>query len=222
MQAKPIIDTAARQLSDTGNTRWSREALADYLSWVIAEMAGLLPDSVAELDTMKLVDGAEQDMPADVIRWMGGVRNMGSDGATPGRAVHNGDLATQEAFDPDWINRKPKNVVRDVFFTLSAPRKFYVAPPVTTASGDVHLQFKAARQPPDGETINADEATELPVTDDYFNVVLNGVLAYALGEDTGDADAQLADRYAQSFYQALGIDRKAKQRTVPAAKEDPT
>ncbi|WP_070988473.1 DUF6682 family protein [Halofilum ochraceum] len=222
MQAKPIIDTAARQLSDTGNTRWGRDALADYLSWTLAEMAGLYPDSVAELDTMKLTSGAEQDMPADVIRWMGGVRNMGSDGSTPGRAVHNGDLATQEAFDPDWITRRPKKEVRDVFFTLSAPRKFYVAPPISTANSDVHLQYKAAKQPPDGEAIAADETAELPVTDDYFNVVLNGVLAYAYGEDTGYADLQLADRYAQSFYQALGIDRKAKRRTVPAAKEDPT
>lgn len=221
MQAKPIIDTAARQLSDTGNTRWGRDALAAYVSWTLAEMAGLYPDSVAELDTMQLADGAEQDVPDDVIRWLGAVRNMGSDGATPGRTVRNADLATAEEFDPDWMQRATKNVVKECYFADSAPRKFYTYPPVTTSSGNVHLQFKAAKVPPDGSTINNDESTELPVSEDYFNVVLNGVLAYAYGEDTGTGDAQLADRYAKAFYQALGVDRKAKANSLPAAKEDP-
>jgi len=218
MQAKPIFDLAARQLADTSGTRWPQSTLAAYLSWTLAEMAGLLPDSVAELDKVALVDGAEQDVPADVIRWIGAVRNMGG-GTSPGAAVRNADLELVEALDPNWFNRSPANVVRDCYFSLATPRKFYVYPPVTTTQGAVYLQFKAAKVPPDGATLDSTPTTELPVTDDYFAIVLNGVLAFAYAEDTSQTSSEMANHYAKAFYQGLGQDKQAKARAQPALKE---
>jgi len=215
MQAYVAIDEAARLLSDVGNDKWPRNHLAHAVAFVLREIAGLRPYSLAELDTMELDSGYEHAVPDDVLRWLGAVRNMGSDGSTPGRTIVSGDWHTLKAFDPDLYGRKPGSEVREVYWDESKPRVFYTYPPVTSG---VHIQFQAAKAPPTGDTIAADDTTDMPITADYLPALVDGVMAYALGEQIGRASQRSAQEsavYTERFYQALNVDRRVKRIIEP-------
>ena len=215
--ASVVINEAARLLLDKGNDKWPRSHLAHAIAFTLREIVGLRPYALSELDTMKLAAGYEQQVPADVVRWLGGVRNMGSDGATPGRTIVDGNWKTLKAFDPDLYGRRPGSEVREVYWDESTPRVFYTYPPVTSQT-DVHIQFQGAKAPPDGSTIEQDETTVLPISEDYAATLLDGVMAYALSEQFGPVNERSpneAQAYANRFYQGLQRDYQVKGRFEP-------
>lgn len=214
MQADQVIDQAGRRLNDYVNVSWTRAHLAHALAFVLREMQRLQPSIFSRTDTMQLAQGYEQAVPSDVDQFLGGIRNMGSNGSTPGRAIRNADKETAEAVLPNISGATPGSVVRDIYWSAREPRTFWVYPPVP-ASPDVYIQYRAAKTPPTGSNIAGNESQQLTPTDQYMSVVIDGVVAHALSRQVVDpSNPQQADPsfYWQQFYGALGATTEQGQR----------
>lgn len=115
---------------------YGQRALAKYLTsvgagrFVVKLSAGTRQDLTKVLAAdIKPTDGATA---ADTyfIAFTGGVRNMGADGLTPGRAIRDPvDRYSMDAGDPNWHTATADTVVREVVFDKLYPRGFYVNPP---------------------------------------------------------------------------------------------
>lgn len=127
-------------------SRWPEHELVVYANFAQMALAKYLPQVSARTDSIRLLPGTRQDLtlvpsarilpgdgsaPADVagIALMDIPRNMGADGATPGRVVRVADRYSKDTNDPDWHTRTGA-VVREYVYDKNQPRVFYVIPGV--------------------------------------------------------------------------------------------
>jgi len=97
MQAKAILDKAEVLLLDPTNVRWPRNQLLDYLNDGQREVVIYRPDASMEDRVVALVDAStRQTLPANGLRLLDVVRNMGTDGATPGAPLLTGKFLTRK------------------------------------------------------------------------------------------------------------------------------
>jgi hypothetical protein len=85
--AQSIINKAAIQLTDVGNTRWSRAELLDWLNQGQKQIVVMSPSATNKVSTVQLVAGTRQNIPSDGWTLLELIRYMGTNGSTPGRAI---------------------------------------------------------------------------------------------------------------------------------------
>lgn len=127
-------------------TRWPEIELVVYANYAQRAIAKYLPEAGARVDAIRLAPGTKQDLtkvlaanivpgdgtsPADVsgIALLDIVRNMGANGATPGRVVRIVDRYTKDTNDPLW-HTKTGTEAREYLYDKVTPRIFYVTPGV--------------------------------------------------------------------------------------------
>lgn len=193
---RELIGRVSDALTDTNPqfTRWSEAVLIGWFNEAQLVIAKYLPHSCSRVDTIRLRPGTRQSIEtiaaADMIPGDGGPalalngnallglsRNMGQDGATPGRAIRIVDRDVLDASQPDWHSARAAAVVRQYTFDPRTPKVFYVTPPVTA---DVPVWAEAsfladppmipvgAAQPGSTVRISVDDKN----SDDAFNYVM--------------------------------------------------
>ena len=203
MTLQDVIDRARILLQDENltATRWTDDELIFWLNDAFREIVQLKPDANIVTSVVQLVEGIEQSIPASSIFLKGISRNMGTDGLTPGRAVHR---VRREIFDvsfPGWPDSTAAAEVKYFIYDDMNPRKFMVYPPQPGA-GQGYVEIKTV----DNIATIDDPGTALPVDDSYLNAILDYVLHRAYLKDAEiDSNAQLASAYYQSFQQKLGL-----------------
>lgn len=218
---KALREELSEALADTGNARWSADQLRGFINRAMTEAVMVRPDANARYQTVgPLAQGAEQSLDSlasEALVFMGGVRNMGSDGSTPGAAVTNADKATKDAIAPNWAVAKAESVVVDVVWDDHVARTFWVSPPVPS-SPDVHLMIRVAREPTAVTDGNEDDPVDLPAT--YRQPIHLFALAHAYRLNTDAASKQLADNYYQQAMQLLGRQLQVLNASPPRSKGD--
>lgn len=217
LNAGDMLDLVRDQLSDNDATkRWSDPALFQYMTVAQRLLVQLRPDANAQIKTIQLAGGSQQSVPATAYRFMGGVRNMGQDGATPGKAVRNTDMATKDEYDPDWMEKLGElAVIDECVFDAQVPTVFWVSPAVPTTT-NVHLAIRVSELP---GTID-DTTDDFDVPEIYQYPLLLLILHLAYAENTGAGNKQLSQGYLQQARQALGLKSQIEGRLPPAAKTD--
>lgn len=131
-------------------SRWTEIEQVTYANYGQVAIAKYLPMAGSRCDAIKLRTGTKQDLtnvlaaaiiPGDGstsadafgIQLLDIIRNMGADGATPGRVVRIVDVETKDSNDPDW-HTKTGAVVREFVFDKTLPKVFYVVPGVPAAT----------------------------------------------------------------------------------------
>jgi len=197
--AQQVITRVRSQIIDPNGVRWTDEELLRWLSDGLRTVLSAKPSALSTIAVVSLVAGTRQQLPADGYMLLGIVRNMGSNGATPGRAVRVVSREALDAYKPDWHAATSAAVVQNFIFDPETFNSFYVYPP-NDGTGKV-------------EAVYARSVTELvaltstlPILDNYLTALTDYVLFRSHQKDGDYAGGQgVAQTYLNAFAQFVGV-----------------
>lgn len=190
--AQAIIDKAQMILQDTTEVRWTESELLGWLNDGQREIAIMRPDLFSVIGNVTCVAGTKQSIPANGTALLRAIRNMGSGGATPGRAIRQVTLDLLDANVPDWHTKASVTEILHVAVEAKVPKVFYTYPPATAGT---QLEVLYGASPADvaakGNVIGVDDVFATPLID-YLCY-----RAYSKDQDmTGNADRASAHHQA--------------------------
>ncbi len=184
IDAVTIINKASQLLGDASQTYWTAGELLGWLNDGQIEIALLNPNSKTSTTAIQLVAGPKQKAPADSIRIIEFVRNMGSTGLLSGNAIRQIERKILDRYQPNWSLDTPNAVVVHAMYNAEDDNEtFYVWPPqpVTPSYIEiVYCQLPTLIQ-------NSNVGTKITLDDYYQNTLLDYVLYRAFGRGTESA-----------------------------------
>src|SRR3990172_6745537 len=127
-----ILDEVSGDIQDVNKVRMTNARLLEFYNNALLQIVLVRPDANTDTKAVPLVAGTKQDLPAGDIPLFDVPRNMGADGNTPGNAILQGDMDTQNRYSPGWHSASGSQVVEEWFYDYKRnPTVFYVSPPVT-------------------------------------------------------------------------------------------
>jgi hypothetical protein len=202
--ASTILTRVRTQLIDElDQKRWTDEELLRWLSDGQRTLVALDP-ALGEVTTgLKLAVGAKQALPPNAFMLLDIKNNLGSDGATPGRAVTVISRENLDRVDPDWHASRRSDITFHYIYDPKQPKTFYVYPPST---GVAYLDISAAFTPPDFVAMT----DEMLVPDLYQTALFDYVMFRAHQKDTDYAGGNdKAQMYLQLFQMFTGATTEA-------------
>lgn len=201
MKVSDVISRVRSILNDADNTgyRWTDQELIDAINDAQGLIAINRPDCFPVSAVVSLAAGSKQTIPTGGYRLLDVIRNMASDGVTPGRAIRPTDRDTLDAYDPYWHTNTKKSEVKNSVYDERNPTAFWVNPPAVAGT---KAEILYAKRP---TTLTA-TSDDLAIADAYFEGVVLFTLfrAYSKEADYG-GNAQLAGNYLSLFASLMGI-----------------
>ena len=194
--AQEIINKVQIVLQDTTGIRWpDTTELLGWLNDGQREVLVFKPNANVVNTSIQLASGTKQSLPADGIQLIDVPRNMGSDGATPGKAIRIAMREILDAQSPDWHTETPSATTKHYMYTPLDPKHFYVYPP-SNGAGQVELIYAAV--PAKVATI----ANMISLDDIYSNVLVDYILYRAYSKDSDYAANPQRAAASQAAYTA--------------------
>lgn len=193
-----VVSRVATLLQDATNIRWPQAELLDYLNDGQREIVLYKPNAFVKNSSVKLITGTKQTIPADGVQLIDVVRNLGTSGTTPGKAVR---ITMREILDaqlPDWHTITGTSEVRHYMYSPLDPKTFYVYPPQPAANqGYVELIYGAA--PTDATLVSV-----ITIDDIYQTVLVDYMMYRAYSKDSEySADANRAQSHQAAYIASL-------------------
>ncbi len=205
----------AEILQDTTSVTWTSAQLIEWLNDAIRALVLVRPDASAITSAMQLAAGTKQVLAAGELRLIRVVRNMGSNGTTPGRVIRLGDMMALDAFNPDWHTETAAVVVKEYMFDEARPDEFWVTPPVHATTA---VWVEAVRSVlPTAVTAAGDT---IPVDDIYSPALIEWCCYRAFSRDSENTpNWQRAARHYASFFNLLQVKMKSDVAINPRVRE---
>lgn len=196
--AQSVVNKVQVILQDTTGVRWPDSELLDWLNDGQREIVLYKPNAFIKNLAVRMAGGTKQSLPADGVQLIDVVRNMGTNGTTPGRAVR---ITMREVLDsqlPDWHSETPNSVVKHYVYSLLDPKNFYVYPP-QPAAGQGYIELVYGASPADTTLVGT-----ITLDDIYQNVLVDYILYRAYSKDTEyAADQNRAAAHQNAYIAAL-------------------
>lgn len=205
MLAGELIAQVVADLHDSGNVRWEIADLLRFLTDAMCQTVLLRPDAAAVTRSVRLQAGNSlQSIPGDGCRFLGVVRNMGSDGLSPGLPVTLVDRADLDASGYNWHVGGGATAIDHYVFDDAVPKSFYVTP---VPGENVHVELNYALIP---EPVQ-DENAELLLDRTWVEPLREYMMfrAYARN-DASSADMAKSERHLSRYFLSLGEEAKSK------------
>jgi hypothetical protein len=207
--ASTIINKAATQLLDQGNTRWTRPELLGWLNDGQRQIVMMSPQTNNKVSVVQLAAGSRQSIPADGWRLLDVFRYMGTDGTKPGRAIRLVSRELVDGYNPNWHAAPKSPAPQNYIFDEQDQTSFFVYPP-NTGTGHVELNYAAV--PAD----LASESSPISINDIYQTALLDYILYRANSKDAEYAPGvQLATGYLSTFLGAFQVREKGDLENSP-------
>ena len=230
-RVKDVVWRISVLLQDTATQflRWPEKELIQWLNDGQASIVKYLPLTCARILTVKLRAGTLQSIasiatsdckledgstPGATIygtQFLKPHRNMGTDGATPGRAIRMVEADVLDNQDRDWHTRTD-SIVTAVVYDPRTPRNFYVTPGIKSTS-TAWMQLSLAAQPtaipntgtPGSELYAAagSSTTTISIDDEFVPELVDYVVARANLKDSKHADKAAAQFHTERFLSSL-------------------
>lgn len=228
---RQLIADMSAHLVDTNPQfkHWTQDEMIGYLNDAQRAIAKYIVHACSRVDAVKLRAGTKQSIEhipeTDVIPGNGStpevvngtflqsiVRNMGADGATPGRPIRVVDRDILDTSNPDWHNKS--GTPTQYTFDPAAPKIFYVSPGVASGANVwVELCYLSdpVQIPLAGDySKDGSNSTVISVDDKYADDLKNYMLARAYTKESQfAANAQLASYHAGNFVTSLNAQATA-------------
>lgn len=200
MLASAVMGRAAKILNDEGYVTYTSAELLDWLNDGQREVVILRPDANQKNQAIQLTAGdIKQTLPADAIRLTAITRNMGADGATPGRPVYPVTRDTLDAQVPTWTIDAAAAAIEHFLYSPMDRTRFYVYPKPAAA-----IWVEAVYSAAPATIASANDAIGLD--DIYVNALVDYQCYRAFAKDSEfPSSAQRAAAHYQAFQVALGV-----------------
>lgn len=194
-----VTDRVGILLQDTTATRWPVAERLQYATDAIREICLFRPDACAKAATVPLSAGTKQALPVDGVLLIDVLRNMGTGGATPGRAPRRVQIGVLDAHVPDWHKSAASATAIHWLADPQNQKTFYVYPPQPAADqGSLEIVYAAA-------PAELTDGAPLPLDDVWMPAIVNYVLYRCYAKDADFAgNAALATAYYQAFSAQIG------------------
>lgn len=194
--ATDLISRASTILQDEDHVRWPVPELLEWVNDAARETILRRPAARSVTKALSLVAGTKQAIPATGVQLLDVVRNLGMDGATPGRAVRRIDRQLLDDQMPDWHMAKKAAKIKHFTFEDRAPKDFYVYPPAVAGT---QVEALYSELPPAVDS----EAQSIDMPAEYLNAMVNYMVYRALSKDSEYANGQIATLQFQAFVDAV-------------------
>lgn len=196
--ASALIAQASELVQDENNVVWTQPEALGWVNDAQRAIVSIRPDSSILNQSITLVPGTKQSITG--LRLMSCVRNMGTDGLTPGRAIRLVERGIKDEFEPDWHTETAAIAVKEYVFDARTPKEFYVSPPVhatTVVQIEVSESINPAAIALVGDAITLDDI--------YSPSIIEWVLYRFLSRDSEETPSlQRAASHFQQFFGLLG------------------
>lgn len=219
--ATTVVARAKTTLQDETNIRWTDGELLNNLNDGQRHIVSIKPDAYAKNSVITLVAGTKQSIPADAVKLIRAVRNMGTNGTTPGRAIYKGDLDIIDRTDPEWHTSTAAAEVKNYFFEKENHRDFYVSPPQPVSGfGQIEIIYSASPSDATINGVNNGVADSTITLDDiYFDPIYFYILFKAHSKETKEAKAERGMKYYNLMLQSLGMKSDAEAMLEPEVRQ---
>lgn len=222
--------------------RWTSRSLVVALNDGQIAIAKYIPTACSRVDAVKLVPGTKQSINSiasgSIIPGDGStaaavngnallsvIRNMGTNGLTPGKAIRLVDREVLDLNTPDW-HTKTGSAVTEYVFDPRTPKNFYVTPGVPSAT-NVWVEASFMADPiavPVGGSYAWDgsDTTKVSIDDKFIDDLVSYTTARAYLKDAENAaNAGLYATYAQQFISSINAQAAALTGVNPNLKTLP-
>jgi hypothetical protein len=206
--ASTVIDRVSKQLLDITNVRWARTDLLDWLSVGQRLIVMLQPNSTNTISVIKLVAGTRQELPSDGWMLLDVLRNMGTNGSTPGRAIRVVSRKLLDSFKPTWHSDTKSATIQNYLFDLQDQTAFFVYPP---SNGTNYVEVNYSAIP----AALAAETSALSIPDVYEEALTHYLMFRALSKNAEWAGSPQAEQYLSLFNAVMGAKLTAEQANNP-------
>ena len=201
MLASEVITNVRHLINDDTGTRWPSAELLDWITAGLRAVANFKPQAVTTAQVVALTaNSVRQPVPTGSFLLVDVVRNMGSDGITPGAPVRRVDHQAAKAFETTWFSATGETAITDYAYNADEDHDHFYVYPRTHASTPVYVEVLAAVTPVDV----TDPGDTLPLKEDYLNVLTDYVAYRALSKDSEFADNRRALVFIESVAGVLG------------------
>lgn len=194
---RDLIDRVLTAVNDPDADDWSAPELIGYLNEGIDVLVTLVPDQFVAIETLQLVAGVKQTLPAQGFRFLRVNRAVTAADAL-GPAAREVSLRALEQHYPGWHTATP-GLVREWAADPGEPTTFWVNPP-QDAVAPAKAQVQYVKRP---EYVDIGE--QLPVDPMYDAALVEYVLyrAYSKDADYAGQDGR-ANMHYMNFKGAVG------------------
>jgi hypothetical protein len=225
MIVSDILTSASRLLFDESRVRWTTAELIDYINDAQRVIVTVRPDAAPVTETVQLVGGSRQSLPAGAIRLIRAVRNRSALlNGSAGAAIRFVSRDTMDEEDPNWHVSTPSTTVKHYMTDAMEPLAFYVWPPVSGtigANATAFIDIVYSKVP----TKIASTATTATLTlpDQYFAPVLDWVLYRAFSKDASyGGDLSKAQMHLSAFQTVLQVGGQSEAASIiPIERQTP-
>lgn len=185
--------------------RWSHAKMMKYLTAAMRQVVLMRPDANAVIESYELAEGkTKQSIPADATQFLGIIRNMGDDGATPGLPVTVVDRESLDAVNSAWHTEDIATSIDHYTYNEKVPEVFFVTP---RPGADVYVEIECSKPP----TTVAALDQELDLSDVWSEPLREYVMYRAFWQNkSSQRDMSKANEHLSRFYLLLGEETKAR------------
>ena len=211
---------------DITNIRWTLKELIGWMNSAGREVVILKPNSLTSTANADLVAGTKQTVPTGALELINVIRNMGADGATPGRTITGVSADVLNQMLPDWHTATADPSVKHFVYDPKQDQKtYYVYPPqpaATTQKIEVVISITPAEIAYVDESLASYAAVNAlgeagKLDDIYEGAMIDYCLYPAYAKDSEHtANAARSATHYQAFASALGVKLKNEFMMAPA------
>lgn len=209
---KYITDLAAEELQDPDFDDLAEDQLVKWANIGMDQIVAFVPSANTVIESAKLAAGSRQTIAASGMVFIRAIRNMGTDGQTPGNAIQMVDsLDIVNSFNMAWPAVTQASVIKEAVKDPSIQSAYWVFPP---SDGTTYIEIERSEKPTPivWDSNGVWETARIGVTNEYIGALLDYILYRAYSRDSDyPGNVERAQLHQQSFRQALGLTVTAEQ-----------
>ena len=211
-----IVDLVEKKAVDENNDDFSQAELIGLYNLALRFIVSLVPRAYTIKISQLLAAGSEQSIPSDGLQLVNVLRNMGTDGETPGASILEASLAAMNRLVPNWSTETAAAVVDNFMRIPDMDASFYISPP---NDGTGYIQMVHTATPPTS-TYDEDgdwEDDKIPLSDEFVPALPDAMLFIVYDDDSDyPGNTPRSQYYFQRAMTILGLkDEHMERRKRP-------
>lgn len=181
MTLRTLFDNIAMFFQDEGFSDFTETELMAVYNLSTRDVVVKVPDANAVIESVKLVAGVKQVLPAGSLEFIRPVRNMGTDGLTAGEAITVSTIDLIATWDRNWATATTTVAVKHAMKELGG--YWYCSPP-SDGTGYVEIETSKVPTQVSYDDAGAWESALVAIDDKYLGPLMERMMAYVYSKDT--------------------------------------